>query len=76
MVDFMRGVLSDKYRRMYDEAMVKHANSGLCARCARKLAVAEVLAVAVRVSETRDRMDMQLAEHGIVVFDSEFPSCT
>lgn len=70
MGDLMRDVLSAEYRSMYDKAAAKHRESGLCPSCARKLAVSEVLAVACRAADARDRMNIQLAEHGVVIVDN------
>ena len=71
MGDLLRDVLSAEYRALYDKATTKYRESGLCPSCARKLAVSEVLAVAVKVSEARDRMELQLAEHGVVFVDHD-----
>jgi hypothetical protein len=69
MSDSHRRVLSEPYRDKYDATLARLDKAGICHACARKLALAHVLGEAVKTAEMQSIVDLQLAEHGVVIIE-------
>lgn len=61
----------EPYHSRYKELRASLAEAGICEACARKLAVTQVMSEAAKAAEMRTVVDIQLAEHGVVVVEND-----